>query len=208
VTEEASSSRRRRWLVPVLAGSGALLLVVAASLLTLSRYAPLSAGEPTAIEGPTGDANVLPYGAKRLAVVQYVDRATMRYSFRLHNGGPVGLTVTDIDVRSGPGRLVELVGYVADRSADHPAPPPLDGHPSFALPGGGDGTVTLILRFVNCQRISPRTGTNVDTATIHYRGFGLVPRTQEVTLPDLIRTQSPSLDSRCPHVTADSRPPG
>jgi hypothetical protein len=200
-------SPSRRWPVVVLAAVGVVLLIGAVVVIPLSRYQPLSARGDTIVEGPSGDVSRLDYGGRRLAVVQYVDQATMRYSFRLHNGGPVGVSVTDVEVRSGPGRLLELAGYDVDQRGPVVSEPQ-PGSPSFALGGDADRTVTLFLRFVNCQHISPRTGTNLDEVTVHYRGFGLVPHSQTLRLPDLIRTQSPVLHSRCPNVTADSRPPG
>lgn len=203
-----SGALRRRWLVPVLVVAGVVSLIFAASVLTLSRYQPLATTNDSAVVGAEEPTATLPYAGKRLRVVQYVDHATMRYSFVLHNDGPVGVTVTGFDMRSGPGLLVRLVGYAAGgRSIAEAAGPTATFH-NFSLRSGQKRVVTVTLEFVNCQRISPRAGTNVDQITVHYRGFGFVPRSQRVQLPDLVRIGSPADDNRCPHVTAGSRPPG
>jgi hypothetical protein len=132
----------------------------------------------------------------------------MRYSFVLHNDGPVGVTVTGVDVASGPGRLVRLVGYAVGGPTITQAPPPATKFHSFALHRGASRVVTLTLEFVNCQTISPRAGTNIEEITVKYRGFGLISRSQRVRLPDLLRVNSPVDDNYCPGVTATSRPPG
>jgi hypothetical protein len=192
----------------MLAIFGVVALVLAGCVLTLSRYQPLSPTTDSAVVGATEATSTLLYAGKRVKVVQYVDHKTMRYSFVLHNSGPVGVTVTGLDMRSGPGLLVRMTGYAVggSRIVD-PAPPNARFH-SFALGSGADRVVTLTLEFVNCQRISARAGTNVEHVTVRYRGFGLVPRSQAVRLPDLLRIGSPADDERCPHVTAGSRPPG
>ena len=203
-----SDAPRRRWLVPLLVAVGVAALVLAASVLTLSRYQPLTTTTDSVVVGAAEPTSTVPYAGKRLKVVQYVDRATMRYSFVLHNDGPVGVTVTGFDMRSGPGLLVRMVGYaVGGRTIADTAIPAAKFH-SFALGSGEERVVTVTLEFVNCQRISPRAGTNVEHVTVRYRGFGFVPRSQRILLPDLLRIGSPSDDNRCPHVTAGSRPPG
>jgi hypothetical protein len=177
-------------------------------VLVLSRYQPLSTTNDSAIDAPAGPAVTVPYGQTRIKSVLYVDRATMRYSFVLHNDGPVGVTVTGFDLPSGPSYLVRPVGYaVGGATISHVAAPTARFH-NFALGSGAKRVVTVTLEFVNCQRISPRSGTNVEKITVHYRGYGLVPHTQQVDLPDLVRIGSPSDDNRCPHVTSESRPPG
>jgi hypothetical protein len=203
-----SGALRRRWLVPVLAVTGSVSLVLAASVLTLSRYQPLTTTNDSAVERAAEPTATLQYAGKRLRVVQYVDRATMRYSFVVHNDGPVGVTVTGFDLRSGPGLLVRMVGYAVGGETIAQAAAPTAAFHSFALPSGGNRVVTVSLEFVNCQRISARAGTNVDQITVRYRGFGFVPRSQRVRLPDVVRVGSPADDNRCPHVTAGSRPPG
>ena len=202
------SPSRRSWLVPVLAIVGVLALVLAGSVLTLSRYQPLSTTSDSAVVGATDATATLAYAGKRVKVVQYVDHKTMRYSFVLHNAGPVGVTVTGFDMRSGPGLLVRMTGYAVGGRTISQTPAPKARFHSFALGKGADRVVTLTIEFVNCQRISARAGTNVEHVTVHYRGFGLVPRSQEVRFPDLLRIGSPADDERCPHVTANSRPPG
>jgi hypothetical protein len=204
---EADTSARR-WVVPGLATLGAVFLLLAASVLLLSRYQPLDTTTDSAIDAPAGPALAVPYGMRRLQAVLYVDRATMRYSFVLHNNGPVGVTVTGFDMPSGPAYLVRLASYaVGGRTVAQAAGPTVPFH-SFELGSGGKRVVTVTLEFVNCQRISARASTNVESITVRYRGFGLVPRSQHVRLPDLLRIGSPSDDNRCPHVTAGSRPPG
>jgi hypothetical protein len=206
VTEPNSS--RRSWLVPVLVLVGAVALVLAGSVLTLSRYQPLSTTADSAVVGAREPTSTLAYAGKRVQVVQYVDHATMRYSFVLHNAGPVGVTVTGLDMRSGPGLLVHMTGYAVGGRTIAEAAAPQERFHSFGLGNGADRVVTLTLEFVNCQRISARAGTNVEHVTVRYRGFGFVPRSQDIRLPDLLRIGSPANDERCPHVTAGSRPPG
>ena len=200
--------RARRWVVPGLVTAGAAFLILAASVLVLSRYQPLTTTNDSAIDAPAGPAVTVPYGKTRIQSVLYVDRATMRYSFVLHNGGPVGVTVTGFDLPSGPSYLVRPVGYAVGGTTLAQAAVPTAQFHSFALASGAKRVVTVTLEFVNCQRISPRAGTNVEQITVNYRGFGFVPRSQRVGLPDLLRIGSPSDDNRCPHVTADSRSPG
>jgi hypothetical protein len=203
-----SGALRRRVLVPVLVVAGVSSLVLAASVLMLSRYQPLATTNDSAVIGAEEPTATLQYAGKRLRVVQYVDHATMRYSFVLHNDGPVGVTVTGFDMRSGPGLLVRLVGSaVGGRTIAEAAGPTATFH-NFALRSGDRRVVTVTLEFINCQRISARAGTNVEQITVRYRGFGFVPRSQRVRLPDVVRIGSPSDDNRCPHVTAGSRPPG
>ncbi|MDX6285294.1 MAG: hypothetical protein QOG53_779 [Frankiales bacterium] len=198
----------RRWVIPALVAVGVALIVLAASVLVLSRYAPLTTTDASAIDAPAGPAVTVPYGKTRLQSVLYVDRATMRYSFVLHNKGSVGVTVTGFDMAHGPSYLVRPVGYAVGGSTVAQAAGPTARFHSFGLGGGSNRVVTVTLEFVNCQRISPRSGTNLEHITVHYRGLGLVPRSQRVTFPDLVRIGSPANDNRCPHVTAGSRPPG
>jgi hypothetical protein len=194
--------------VPSLVAAGLALLLLGASVLLLSRYQPLQSVGESVIDAPAGPAVALPYGSVHVKAVLYVDRATMRYSFVLHNDGPVGVTVTGFDLPSGPQYLVRLVGYAVGGHTPSEAAPPTAPFHAFALGSGQRRVVTVTLEFVNCQRISARASTNVDHITVRYRGFGLVPRRQRIALPDLLRIGSPADDNRCPHVTADSRPPG
>jgi hypothetical protein len=187
---------------------GVALLVVGVSTLALSRYQPLGARAVSSVQSSLAAPAPVDYGGRRLQVVEYVDRSTMRYSFVLHNDGPVGVTVTGFGLPSGPGRLVEPAGYAVGGTDLSHLPATGARFHSFALPAGHDRAVTVTLRFVNCQRVSPRTGTNIDQITVRYRGFGFVGRAQRVRLPDLLRVGSPSQDERCPGATATSRPPG
>jgi hypothetical protein len=199
---------RSPWLAAAIALIGVAMLVVGASVLLLSRYQPLDTRSQSSIDAPDPVPAPVNYAGRRLQVVEYADGATVRYSFLLHNDGPVGVTVTGFALPSGPGRLFDPVGYaVGGRSLSDVAAGTARFH-AFALPAGATRAVTVTLRFVNCQTISPRTGTNVETITVHYRGFGLVGRSQQVRLPDLLRVGSPSTDERCPGATATSRPPG
>jgi hypothetical protein len=202
------SHRSRRWLPLVVAVLGLVMLAVGASVIVLSQYQPLGTRSQSSVQAAGTVPAPVDFGGRRLQVVQYFDRQTVRYSFLLHNDGPVGVTVTGFALPSGPGRLVEPVGYaVGGTTLSRLAAPGARFH-SFALGAGASRAVTITLRFVHCQTISPRAGTNVETITVHYRGFGLVGRSQTVRLPDLLRVGSPSQDERCPGATATSRPPG
>ncbi len=203
-----SDRGRRRWLPVVVGVLGVAMLVVGGSVLMLSRYQPLAARAQSSVQAGGVVPAPITFGGHRLQVVQYFDRQTMRYSFLLHNDGPVGVTVTGFALPRGPGRLVEAVSYAVGGETLTDLPAAGAQFHSFALPAGHTRAVTVTLRFVNCQIISARSGTNVESITVRYRGFGLLSRSQDVRLPDLLRVGSPPDGDRCPGATATSRPPG
>jgi len=187
-------STRRRTAVWV----GVLAVVAAAVLgwLVAGRSTPLEARGGFTLAG-AGIQPPLPFAGAVLRPLRYADRQEVQYTLDLHNGGPTGVTVTGVaGPPDGTRVLLRPVAVLADGSDAAP----------FRIGRGDTRQRVVRMQYVDCEVISSRSSTVIDSVTVRFRVLG-VPRKQTFPLPERLRIGSPR-DAGCPRSRAETRPPG
>ena len=173
----------------------ALLLLGAGAAVATS--APSLRGDgPTSVTG-TPATGVFEIGDRTIRQVRYVDRSTLRYSFRLVNDAALPVTVDGIVAPEHEPRLFQHVRVAGP-----------EGTERFTVPARGDVPVELQLLMTGCESLSARAGSFVTEVTLAVSGpLGMNDRTVTVRLPEEVRAGSPR-EAGCANATATSRPPG
>lgn len=178
------------WTTRSLAAAGAVLVLGAAAHLALGSYRPAVTAGPVVVDTP-GNQQVLPLAEGPVTQVDYLDLQTVRLRLPVRNDGRLPLTLTGVE-RPGPTplRLMRPVGLDQD----------------LTLWPGQQRTVSVQLRFSDCEFIGSRSSSLLTEATLQYR---VLWRSGTVTIPlrPPLRATSPR-DSQCPRSTVETRPPG
>lgn len=169
---------------------GVTLLVLAGSHLALGTYRPELTAGPVRADTP-GKQQVLPLAEGPVTQIDYLDLQTVQLRMPVRNDGRLPLTLIGVE-RPGPSplRLMRPVGL------ERPV----------TLWPGQERTVTIQLRFSDCEFIGSRSSSLLSEATLRYR---VLWRSGTVTMPlrPPLRATSPR-DSQCPRSTVQTRPPG
>lgn len=176
----------RRVLLPLLL----VVTVVAGGGVAAARSTPtLSASGPVGVAG-TEASSPFTVADRTIRQVRYVDRGTLRYTFRLTNDGRLPVTVLGLADGQPDPRLFDLAGLSrADLAPGETAP------------------VTLTLTMDGCESLSSRSGSFVGELTLRTTQAGVFDDQVLVTLPEELHTGSPR-EASCPEATATSRPQG
>lgn len=179
----------------VKASTAAGVLALTAAAVAVAGYASpgqLTAAGPTSVSGTPATA-VYPIADDPVREIRYVDRDELRYSFTLHNAAPLPVTVTGAAAAGHEATMLRVAGLEDE-----------DGGGSFTLAPGADRDVTLVVFMTECERVSSRAASMIGDIQLETLGFGFLPRTVIVSLPERIRTQSPR-DASCPRSTTATR---
>lgn len=174
----------------VLAAGGVLLLALSAAHVGLGAYHPTVTAGPVTVDTP-GKQQLLPLAEGPVTQVDYLDLQTIRLRLPLRNDGRLPLTLTGVQ-RPGPSplRLMRPIG-LAEQTTLWP---------------GQQRTVTVLLRFSDCEFIGSRSSSLLTEATVQYRVLWRAG-TVTIALRPPVRATSPR-DSQCPRSTVQTRPPG
>ncbi|MCW2797103.1 hypothetical protein [Nocardioides sp.] len=173
-----------------------LLLVLVGGGVAVARSTPsLSTAGPTSVAGTEASATFR-IGEHLVRQIRYADAGTLRYTFRLTNGGRLPLTVVGLAAEQPDTRLFTYVSLTSADGASH-----------IALGGGESEDVTLSLLMGGCESLSARAGAFVTEVVLRTRQAGMFEDEVTVTLPEEVHTGSPR-EAFCPNSTATSRPPG
>jgi hypothetical protein len=152
-------------------------------------------------------------GSDEIAAVTYVDGATVRYAFALHDDGPAPVTVTEL-VAPAPDFLTLLrpvaMGLAAEKRGISygygvsPGPalnadfnePDVEPFHSFTLQPGADRVIYVYARMGDCEWYMPGSAETLEALTVRYTVGGDARQTQ-LALPEPIQVSVP-LDVRCP----------
>lgn len=181
----------------------ALLAIPAAVLLTglaggvavAGTDPALRSDDPTSVAGTDGTA-VFDIGVHHVRHVRYQDQGTLRYTFRLHNDGPLPVTVTGLAAEQPRSRLLEPQALTG-----------AEGEQSVSIGAGDSSEVTLSLLMSGCETLSARAGSILTEVVVRTERAGVFSDDVTVRLPEELRTGSPR-EAFCPEATATSRPRG
>lgn len=180
---------------------GAVAGLVATVLVALAGTAAALPGpklEATRALGLQGTENAaFPLGSgPPLRQVRYADRKELVYRIEVRNDGRLPVTVTGVE-DGDTGRAHPLLRVVG-----------LQGrHGEVRIGAGQARELDIRVLMTNCEFVSPRSGTVVDSLRVHLRRLGALPDTVTLRLPERLRTGSPR-DEQCPHPEQDTRSPG
>jgi hypothetical protein len=184
---------RRRLLV----GTAATAAVLSGGGLAAAAAGPtIAAHGPVHLDGTSATAS-FEIGDRTIRQFRYADRRELGYTFTLHNGGPLPVTVVDV-ADAGPAATLLAVdrlergGTAATR---------------FEVPAGEGVAVRLVLDMSNCERVSSRAGSFLSQVAVRTEVGGVLERSSVVTLPEELHTGSPR-EALCPRATSKSRSPG
>ena len=174
----------------------AVVAVAAAGGAAAAAAGPVvTTSDPTSVEGTDGTA-VFDIGMHHIRQVRYQDRGTLLYTFRLHNDGPLPLTVTGLAEEQPRTRLFQ------PRELTDP-----EGAEVFSIGASGSEDVTLSLFMSGCETLSARAGSMLTEVVVTTEQAGVFDDEVTVRLPEELRTGSPR-EAFCPGATATSRPRG
>lgn len=182
---------RRRALLAVPAA--ATLMVLAGGVAVASNAPRLHAEEPSSVTGTDGTA-VFDLGVHHVRQVRYQDQGTLRYTFRLHNDGPLPVTVTGLTEEQQRTRLLHARGLSG-----------ADGRDDVRVGAGESAAVTLSVLMSGCETLSARAGSILTEVRLRTERAGMIDDEVTVRLPEELRTGSPR-EAFCPEATATSRP--
>jgi len=167
-----------------------LALIVAGGGIAVARGTPaLSTDGPTSVTGTEASA-VFEVGASTIRQVRYDDGGTLRYTFRVANGGRLPVRVAGLADEQPRTRLFTITSISEG-----------------TIPAGEAEEFTLSLHMAGCETLSSRAGSFVTRVAVRTQTGGMFDDTVEIELPEEVHTGSPRA-AFCPSSTATSRPPG
>lgn len=186
------------------------LLGVYLYLAVLSQ--PLTSGNAEGADRGTFVSSLSPGFDRPARVVGYADGATATLTKWVGNSGPVGLTVTGVEM--SPSYWVGLITIADARAGVVTGPDPccnVDEQATWAAPGfrpiqldpKKQAPVVLHILMSHCEYNSPGGTANFDSIRIHYSVLGF-PHVQAVPLNTLFAVKSPDT---CPR-SGPARPSG
>jgi len=176
--------------------AGLLVLLVGGGGVAVAGDPPsLTAGGPTSVTGTDATA-VFTIGTHTVRQIRYADGGTLRYTFRLTNGGRLPGILLGLADHQQDSRLFTYTGLTGP-----------DGSTGLHLGPGDTGELTLALRMGGCETLSARAGAFVRDVVVRTEQAGVFDDDVRVTLPEEVHTGSPR-EAFCPRSTATSRPPG
>jgi hypothetical protein len=172
-----------------------LLLLVGGGVAVARGVPTLAATGPTSVAG-TEATSVFRIGDRTVRQIRYDDGGTLRYTFRVTNGGRLPLTVLGLADGQPNTRLFTYTGLTD-----------AGGRRVVHLGAGETRELTLALRMGGCESLSARAGAFVTEVRVRTEQAGLFDDDVTITLPEEVHTGSPR-EAFCPRSTATSRPPG
>lgn len=181
----------------VLGAALAVALVGGGGAAAVATATPeLRAAGPTTVSGTTGTA-VFELGDQTYRQVEYHDRGTLVYSFRLVNDGKLPVRVSGVEPPDPDPRLFDFLELTDARGSEE-----------FGIGAGESVRVELHLAMTGCETLSARAGSSVPEVTlVTTSALGVGSREVTVPLPEEVRAGSPR-EAGCANATATSRPPG
>lgn len=177
--ETARPTAHRRSALPLVAVLLALAGVASSIVLSAPRLASFDQVSPRSVGSPF--VTVPEYGVRGSYILGYQHGAVARLTLPIHNGGPLPLTVTAVDLGNGPMPLLSV------RS--------IEGLPLTLRPGGS-GTVTASIPLVNCRFYNEREMQTYAGMTVDFTTLGR-DSTRWVEFDRPIYVKSPML-ATCP----------
>ncbi|HET9516689.1 MAG TPA: hypothetical protein VFO77_03065 [Actinoplanes sp.] len=186
----ARTAARRRLVRLVVVLLIALVLAGGAGLV--ARYQPLLQSGDLQAGSDMQVVTIEEFEETGAHVLKYEDGEYVSYAFTVRNAGPVGITVTGVDLPAeAERRLLQPVaaGVATGDSADAAEMAPFE---PFALAAGEEQRIIVQGRFDNCEYYTERAIEDVDGQTITFRVAG-IPRTATVPFTRDLLVRSPTI---------------
>lgn len=179
---------------PIVMAAAVVLLVVAAYGV-VHRYQPLAQVGELATSSDAGAVLVEEFEGTGATIVNYEHNAYLSYAFTLRNTGPVGVTVTSVDLPDERARrMLHPVQTSVFTSAAATPDDLADMAPlqPFALGPGEERRIVVQARFDNCEYYTERGTELTHGHDVTFRVAG-VKRTAELQFNRPLIVRSPTI---------------
>jgi hypothetical protein len=190
--------RRRPAWISVCAAAIVLLSLAVAVVV---RYQPLQQAGVFEVGKEMQVVTVDEFEEAGAHILRYVDGDYVTYAFTVRNTGPVGVTVTGLELPDeAERRMLQTVttGIASGGSTEAAAQEPFE---PFALRAGEEQRLVVQARLDNCEYYTERAIEILDRQTITFRAAGIA-RTATITFDRPLLVRSPTIQ-RCPERTLD-----
>lgn len=179
-----------------MAGVAAVVVIlVATTFLGARQYQPLVQVGELVTSSDAGATLVEEFEGTGATIVTYEHSAYLSYAFTLRNAGPVGVTVTSVDLPDERARHMLQPVQTSMLTSPEATPDDLaDMAPlePFALGAGEERRIVVQARFDNCEYYTERALEITEAHDVTFRVSG-VPRTARVELNRPLIVKSPTI---------------